>query len=331
MISRFLKGNQPLVLIFIFVIGFGLWIHSFIAPIGMALPDDAYPMPIAKLLYSTFGKQTMGAIIIACILVIAQGLLLILFNKRYIVINQRTYLPAFFYVLIVSAFVPLQRLSSALVGLFFIYFAIFFIFSIYRKEFALNKLYFASLFISFASLLWAPYAMFFLILLVSLVILRPFIGREWIVSLIGFLTPFFFVFVYYFVFEDNELNNLYVTLSYNFSLIKEFNALHYSYYIFYGILVLLIVVASITILKNYQKKKIMVRKFFTLNWWFFVIFLLAFVLFKNLGYEILFVISIPISFLLSDYFYMVKKERLLSVFLGLIIISSIYIQIIAHY
>lgn len=331
MISKFLKGNQPLVLVFILVIGFGFWFHSFKDPIGMAFPDDNFPMPLAKLLYSMLGKHTFGANVIAFILVMVQGLLLILFNKRYIIINQRTFLPAFFYVLIVSAFAPIQRISSVIIGLFFIYLAVFYIFSIYRKDFALNKLYFASLFISFGTLFWAPYALFFIVLLVSLILLRPFVGREWIVSLIGFLTPFFFVFVYYFVFKEIELNSFVETVNYNFVLVKEFKFLHFAYYIFYGIIVCLIVIASFTILNNYQKKKIMVRKFFTLNWWFFIIYLIAFVMLRNMSYEIVYVISMPISFLLADYFYMNKNERFLNISVVLLLLSAAYIQIIAHY
>ena len=59
--------------------------------------------------------------------------------------------------------------------------------------------------------------------------------------------------------------------------------------------------------------------------------LLLFVLFKNIKYEIVYLLAIPVSYLLTDYFYSIKRNWTINVITILLIGSIVYIQIIAHY
>ena len=332
MFSNVLKSNHPFVIILIISLGVLLWFFSFINPVGIAIPSDGINMPFYSFISNHIHYNSFTSVFITFLLVLLQAFLLVQFNKRYILINHRTYLPAFFYVIIASSFIQVQRLNPVIIGTVFIFIAINFIFSTYRSEYALNKLYLAGFFISIASLFWGPLAIIFLIIWISLSILRPFIGREWLVGILGFLTPYLFVFVYYFVFkEEVELLSLIDHFMANFSLIKTFYSLHFSYYIFYGFLLFIIIIASYVIVINYQKKKIKTRKYFEINWWLFIICLGLFLLFKNVTYEIIYLISIPISFLLTNYFYTTKKGVYLNGILLILIGSLVYIQIVAHF
>lgn len=330
MISRILKNNQPAVILLIILIGVGLWIYSFIDPVAMVIPTDQFKMPLYEFIDNLFAYNSIASMVVAFIIILVQALLLVQFNRKYILINYRTYLPAFFYILIASSFVQLQRLNPVILGLIFVFIAIDFIFGTYRKEYALSRLYLAGFFISIASLFWAPFAVLFIIVWISLTILRPFISREWVVSLLGFVTPYLFTFVYYYVFFNVKLNLVINRFILNFDLIKNFYHIHYSYYIFYGILLIMILFASFTIIRNFQKKKIRTRKYFEINWWIFIIGIVMFILMKNVKYEILFLISIPVSFLLSDYFYEIRRNWVINTMLLLLFTSVVYIQIIAH-
>lgn len=331
MLSNIIKSNSPIVLILVALTGVLMWVNSFINPIGMNIPSDALNMPLYEILTIHLGKNDLVSVMLSLVFVLIQALLLVQFNKKYILINVRTYLPAFFYILIASSFVPLQRLNPVIFGTLFIFIAVHNIFDIYRKDFALENLFIAGVFIAIASLFWAPFAVFFFIIFISLVILRPFIGREWLVGILGFLTPYLFIFVYYFVFLGEErLNALMLIIIKNLHVIKVFNQIHFAYYIFYGFLVILIMLASISIIRNYQKKKIRIRKLFGINLWLFLISVLLFVFFRNVGYEVIYIMSIPISFLLTDYFYTIKKSIFLDSILVILMASIIYIQIIAH-
>ncbi|MBU8892230.1 MAG: hypothetical protein KOO66_05590 [Bacteroidales bacterium] len=332
MISAILKSNRPGVIVLIVFTGILTWGYSFLNPVVIALPLDNFNMPLYSFLAVISPGDSLISVFIGFVLVLLQAFMLIQFNKKYILINYRTYLPAFFYILISGSFIPLQRLNPVLIGTIFIFISLDYIFSTYRIEYALNKLFLAGFFVSIASLFWAPFAIFISIIWISLSFLRPFIGRDWIVSILGFFTPYLFVFVLYFVFFDRiELVGLAESINAGFGLIKEFSTLHLSYYLFYGFLLFIIINASYTIVVNYQKKKIKTRKYFGINWWIFVISLLLFLFFKNVSYEIIYLFGIPVSFLLTDYFYTIKKDWYLNSIIVILIGLIVFIQITAHY
>lgn len=330
MLTHILKSNRPVVIFFIICSAILLWLFSFIEPLAITIPVDHLSMPLYSVIDQNFQVNSTASVLSAFILVLILAFLLIQFNKKHILINYRTYLPAFFYVIISGSFVKLHRLNPVIIGCLFIFIAVHFIFSTYRKDYALNRVYLAGFFIAIASLIWAPFTVFILILFISLLVLRPFIGREWVVAVLGFTTPFLFAFVFYFVFFDQHFNVLLENFQQSFELTKPAYDLHFSYYIFYGFLAFLIIIASYTVAANFQKKKIKTRKYFEINWWLFFISLLLFIFFKNVSFEILYIMSIPLAFLLTDFFYTIKRQWLLNVILVILIGSTVYMQIAAH-
>ena len=331
MLVNTLKSNQPFVIIIISLAGLALWLFSFIDPVLIEIPSDQIYYPFYNTISELFSYNSFYSILISFLLVLLQAFLLIQFNKKYILIPHRTYLPAFFYLILSSSILQLHRLNPVIIGTIFIFISLSYLFSTYRADYALNKVYLAGFFVSIASLFWAPFAVFFILIWISLLILRPFIGREWTVGLLGFLTPYLFVFVYYYVFASQQQLEMVVNeFVKSFYILTGAAALHFSYYIFYGLLLLVILSASYVILFNYQKKKIKNRKYFEINWWFFVISLMLFFLFEHVSYEIIYLISIPISFLLTDYYYSTRKSWYLNSILLLFYASLVYIQITAH-
>jgi len=331
MFIRVLKSNQPIVIFIIAILIGLLWLSSFIDPIAMKIPADSLNMPFYDLCSHYIPVNSFMSVMIAFVLVVVQSIVLIQFNKRNIVINYRTYLPAFFYILIASSFIPLQRFNPVLIGSFFIFVAVSFVYTTYRVDYALNNLYLAGFFIAIATLFYAPFAIFIVILWISLLILRPFIGREWVVGILGFLTPVLFVFTFYFVFKEKMLFVYIDRFLQSFILIKQFYSIHLSYYLFFGLIALLILFASYNLIMDMQKKKIKIRKYFILNWWMFFLGVLLFIFFKNVSYEMIFLLAIPISFLFSDYIYSVRKNWVLNSILIIFLASLLYIQINALY
>jgi len=309
-----------------------MWGLSFMNTNAVGICGEILSMPLFNLFENFIPVNSLASKLVGFAFVLFQAFLLIQFNKKYILINSRTYLPAFFYILIAGSFIPLQSFNPVIIGTVFIFLALNYIFSIYRVEYALNKLYVAGFFISIASLFWIPFAVFFLVIWISLAVLRPFIGREWIVSILGFLTPYLFVFVFYFVVYDlAEITLLLENIIEGFLFVKEFHTINLAYYLFYGFLSFIIINASYVLIINFQKKKIRTRKYFVINWWVFLFCLLLFFFFKNVSFEISYLISIPVSFLLTNYFYTVKRSWYLNSVIIILIGLLVYIQITAHY
>ncbi|MEE4196492.1 MAG: DUF6427 family protein [Bacteroidales bacterium] len=326
-----LKSNKPVVIFFIVLGSIALWIGNFIQPVVGSFTFDKQPVLFYRYIDQYLQYQSFGSLIVTLLLLITQAFLLVQFNRKYILINYRTYLPAFFYVLIAGSFVPLQRINPVLPGTLFMFIALNFIYDIYRRDYALNRLYMAGLFVSFASMFWPPFAVFFLVIWIALTILRPFVGREWIVSLLGFLTPFLFVFTYYYVFLDlDKLLVLKETILNHFTILRNIAPVYYSYYIFYGLLFLIIVLASFKVIADFHKKKIKNRKYFEINWWIFLIGVMVFIFFENAGYEMIYFLALPISFLYTEYFYSIRSRWYLNIMLLLMAGSLVFIQIIAH-
>ena len=331
MLVNTLKSNQPLVIILIIFTSIALWMFSFINPIGINISADTFYTPFYSLIVKVTDYKTSFSVFLTLIVVLLQAFLLVQFNRTYILINYRTYLPAFFYIIIVSSFVHLQSINPVILGTVFIFISINNLFNTYRSDYALNKLYLAGFFIAIASLFWIPFALFVILIWISLLNLRPFIGREWLVGLLGFLTPYLFVFVYYFVFTSgDQIEMLVGSLQQSLKISITFKPLHFSYYILFGFLFLLLILASYTLIANFQKKKIRNRKYYEINWWIFLISFGLLILFESVGYEIIYVLSIPLSFLLTDYFYAIRKSWFLNSVLIVFYLSIIYIQIIAH-
>ncbi len=331
MLVNTLKSNQPYVIVLIIFVSAALWLFSFVNPIGISISTDTFYSPFYSLIVKIIEYKTSFSVFLTLLIVVLQAFLLVFFNKTYILINYRTYLPAFFYIIIASSFVQLQRINPVILGAIFIFISINNLFSIYRSDYTLNKLYLAGFFIAIASLFWTPFIFFVILIWISLLVLRPFIGREWLVGLLGFLTPYLFVFVYYFVFTSgDQIEMLIASLQQSLKININLNFLHFSYYILYGFLFLLLILASYTIIANFQKKKIRNRKYFEINWWIFFISFGLLVFFESVGYEIIYVLCIPLSFLLTDYFYTIRKSWFLNLLLVVFYLSIIYIQITAH-
>ncbi|MCG8411436.1 MAG: DUF6427 family protein [Bacteroidales bacterium] len=333
MFLRMIKSNQPIVLFLIILLAISLWGLSFLNPIAMSIPYDKVDIPINSIISRLAPINSGLSVGLGFSFTMLIAFLLIQFNKHFIVINHRTYLPAFFYILLVSAFVPLQRFNSVLLGMLFMYSAVSQIYGMYRNDtpVVLSKIYLAGFFITLASFCWVPFIVYFLLVPISLVVLRPFVGREWLAGLLGGLTPLLFIWTYYYVFNYDQLIDILSNVLTSLEVTISFNKLHFVYYLFYGFVFLIMVIASFVEISNYQTKKIRIRKFFAINWWVFFIGSLLFIFFKNVKYEIIYVLAMPLAFLLSDYFYMIRKPKLLNIILFKLLVLVIFIQIIAHY
>ena len=315
MLAKTIKSNQPLVLVIIIFLGTILWTSTLVHPNSLYNGNEI-SMPLYSIVIKIFNENAILLNILAFLLVIIQGFLLVGFNKKFILISSRTYLPALFFILISSSFIPMQKINPQIIGGFFLFLATDFIFRTYRIEYALNEIYLSGFFIALSSLFWAPFSYFIFLLFIALIILRTFNIREWIVSLLGFLTPLFFLFVVYYVFipEQNGIklfNYIITELTYK----EPFVRFDLSYVIFYILLALLIILASLKVLSSYQSKKIKTRKYFEINWWYFLIGLLIFLIFKRSSMGIIYVLSIPVAFLFTEYFYSTRKNLFLNMIL----------------
>jgi hypothetical protein len=86
-------------------------------------------------------------------------------------------------------------------------------------------------------------------------------------------------------------------------------------------------IASQFILKTVQSMKILPRKAFTVIFWLFINTIAVYGLVKQASVEMIFLVAIPVSYLLSNYFTFMRSRGWGNLFLLLLMILIIWVQV----
>ena len=327
MLLRIFQSNRLYVLILIPLAGLILWYKSLFSLYISEFSFDSCQMPLYYLIANILKGKILISVSISFVLLVIHAFLLIRLNTKFIFIKKRTYLPALFFILISGSFLPLQRLTPVIFASLLLLFAIEKIFNSYKKA-GLSYNYFdAAFLISLGTLFYFNMIFYLLIIWIGLIIFRPFNWREWIISFLGFICPYIFVISYYYLFEGT-LKNFLTTLINNFSPVNYLSSLSLSYYLFYSFLLFLILISSYYMIKIFPKKKINTRKYFIFFLWLFLITLIVYFVLPSTSIELLVILSIPVSYIISHYFDSIKStwwsEALFILFVGFLCFIQIY-------
>ena len=100
MLLRFFKGNSPGVIFLIAVVFTAVWISAFIHPSDVSASKfNSDPMPLYGLLTVLAAKSNFLGVVISFLMAALISFLLVNFNTTSFFINERTYLPALFYIM----------------------------------------------------------------------------------------------------------------------------------------------------------------------------------------------------------------------------------------
>lgn len=196
MLIRLFKPNNPAVaLVFLPLAALLLWLPALLHPPLINLTNT---MPLYELLVYPLTGHEVLALIIALIIVLAEAFLLNNMINEHEILERQTYLPALIYVVLMSCSRSLLTLHPLLFANLFILLSLDKLISTYRKDAAFAKVFEAGLLFSLASLFYFPVLFLFPSICAALLIFRPFIWREWVITCIGILLPYLFILVFYF-------------------------------------------------------------------------------------------------------------------------------------
>jgi hypothetical protein len=319
---KIFKGSQPALLIIIPVLTGLLWIKSFIQPPDIKLHCELFEMPLWHFInIHTLGLNIVRGII-AFILLVINALWLTRINTKFILIKARTYLPALFFGFICSSLVFLQDLNPALFAVSFFIAAVERMFESYKEEGLSYKYFEAALLVSLSTMFYARAALFMIIVWIALSILRTTNWREWALTIVGFLIPYIFlVFILYFT--DQNILNYFGKIAMNFRINRGMEFLNLYYIIFFLFILFLIGISSLQMIRIYQGMKIYARTYYKVLFWIFFFTLIFISVFYNQSAELIYFLAVPVSFILTFYFYSLKLnwlgEILFSLFFGMVI------------
>jgi hypothetical protein len=331
MLLRLFKGTGPGVIFLIIFTLIAVWISAFhnihADPLSYYETD---PMPLYGLLKMVIGINHFWGAIFSFSLVSLMSFLLVKFNTTGFFINERTFLPALFYILLGGFFPEYQLLNPVLPASIFLMLAIIRIMDGYRKPGIAYNFFDAGILISTGSLFYANLIWFGLLVIIGIAILRTGNLIEIVLSILGLITPYLIAFGLYYVIGKN-MESLLAMLQNNLFVRSEsyfFPRLTIATLIY---IILLILISIVYLFMHLNSKKIKSRKTFSLLVWVFLIAIGVYIALPSVSVEMIWLISIPVSYILSHYFVFVKKKLIPEIFFSVFFVLVLVIQLVFLY
>lgn len=323
---KILNNNGPVVFLLMPLFMLLMWGKALTTGANYFFSFDDYQMPCYFFISHLLGGSLYFPVILGFILVALQVALFVRLNVKYILIENRSFLPAFFFIFITGSFLQLQRIHPAMMANIFIFLAIDRLLGTYRKEKAFSEVFDSFFLISLSSLFYFNSFYFIIFFWIAFIIIKPFKISEWFVSILGIVTPFFFITSYYYL-TDN--------LSAWFDLIKnnvlsinnKMLYLNYYYYVYFIFLLLLIFTAILFFIQGINIKKVVIRRYYSIFLLYILFCLAGFFLLRSSSMELLIIISMPVALFISYYLISLKRKWIKEVWIVCFIALLLLIQI----
>ncbi len=330
MLLKVLKSNQPFHFLLIPVMAIALWVESFV---GSSV-YQFYPGEDQMILYQPFAKvlgaSPLASNIVALIFIILLAFLILKLNVQYSFIRHRSVLPSCLFILIASGMPDLHAMHPVYPATLFLFLALDRMFDSYEKERIHSNAFDAGVFLSIGSLFYLNLACFFPLLWFGFIILKPKVNwREYILTTLGFMLPWAVAATYYLA--TGSIDELRQTLEANFISPRAFLRENLPIQIYLGFLVLLTILGSFLLLSHYDEKKISSRKYFKTFFWIFLICNVLIFFSPAVSQEIIIILAVPLTYLISNYLIYMKRQIWGEVFLYLLIVSVILLQFASQF
>lgn len=325
MLLRILKSNQAFHFILIPLMASLLWLPSLLKPETYPFFQGEDMMPLYRPVAWLMAQSAFLNSIMPLAMLVLLAFLIIRLNIQYAFIRIRTFLPASLLIFITSGLISLHAMHPVYFAVFFLLFAIDRIFDSYEKDNIHSNAFDASILISIGSLFYLPLLFFFpLVWIGILVIHRQIKWRDFVLSILGLLPPWLFSFAGYFI--SNKFLDFLLVLEKNITSENGFLTGNIQLQIYLGLLVIITLLGSVFLLAQYDEKKISSRKFFQVFFFVFLISLILILVVPAVSQEIFIILSIPLSYLISNYLVFMKRKFWGEVLIYILVAGVIYLQ-----
>lgn len=326
MFLKLFQTRYIIQIVIFLIISIILWIDGFLSVNEM--PAIEYVTPLYSVVYFCLHNLKYAYVVIAFVIVVLEAILLNKILSGHNITAHNTFLPAFVFVLVNSFAAVILTLHPVLIANFFLILAIGSILKIYGKTDPYIEILYAGLMISIASLFYLPSIVFFILIWSTLFICRIYKWREWTISIIGVVTPYFFLASYYFLIDKLEFSiNKYIDFV-NANFKSNFFLTKYDNHYIYVLSIVLIFVLFISLLKMFismgEKVISLRRKYMKL--FSMVIIIVAIFFFKD-DYNLIVknsLSAIPIVIYISFYFTTAKVTVFNEIIFSILVLSFLF-------
>ena len=191
---RLFKNNTPFTVIILFIFALLVKMQVLLSP-GTPLPVPRHFMYnyILRALQFVFRGNAFGFTLFAIVLLFVQAIYLKSIAIRHKLFPRNTYMPAFVYLLLTSIYPQFNYFSETIVLNWLLLAAIDVMFSFSQTSQPRKLIFNAAFLLCVAATFQFTLLSYFLLLLVGMVMFRPFNLGEWSVALMGYITPLYFL------------------------------------------------------------------------------------------------------------------------------------------
>jgi hypothetical protein len=318
---RFFSANHLYHFFLIPVIGALIFFSTLNQPINdLFLAFSTQSSPFSVFLSNSILPANIGlALNFVLVMIICFQLLQI--NARFSFVKERSFLPAYLYLFLTLALPGLRIFHPVYVAAIFLLLAINRIFASLEQPKAILNAFDAALFTGLASLFYIHAIVFLFMIPIGLYMLRlKTIWNEWVASFIGALIPWIFILPLLIIAGGMRIfryfPDQFIFIKNNFYPENPFIIAFFAFYL------LMILFASIFILRSYHTQKISSRRYYKILFYFFT-FCNLLILFPPVSYEVIVLAAIPISFLFTNYLISVKRRRLANMLFAIMMIITL--------
>jgi len=277
---------------------------------------------LSEWVYSNTGSIGLAPLFVSIVLVFVQAFLINKLVSDFRMNTEINLLPGVFYALVVSAFPEFLHLSPILMANTFYIIGLQSLFNTYKTNNAGGSIFNAGVFFGIASLFCFSDWILLILGFIGLSILRSFRLRERLILILGFLMPYYGLWVYYFLVDRSNYFFNYHFLE-NIGFLDFTGIATLNLYVKLGFFGLLIALTIFNYGTYMFKKNIKAQKYISILYWGMLLSVLTFLFQSGINTEHLMIVTVPLGIFLGFNFTQFRKRT--AEFLHLLIFVIIII------
>lgn len=283
-------------------------------------------MPFYQLIFGGIHKAPVLNHLLALLITLLIAYTLIRIGIRDQLLEQRSFMPAIFFILFAAALPEARQMSPALISSLFYILSFVILFQVQDKHPDTLSIFTASLILVLGSMFSLKLIWFVPLIWISLWTIRPVTWRELLYPVIAYVLLGLFLFTWYWGIRE-EGGAFGKLVKENLAFNGAFEPYHYSVYLLYGYLLLLVGIASIHMINHFQSRKTIIQNIYQVIFYMFLAGLLYFFFIFRFETSSLVFIALPVSFVLSNYFQRKRNPWMHELALWILLGLVVYVQL----
>ena len=188
------NNNKPFILFFVPLIALLVCMPLFLKPVFI---DPVHPMPLYLLIDTGLQYAVLKHILLFLVLILNALLLNYVVNKHDLLLRNTNLVASVF--LFMAAFIPnALTLNPVLLSNLFLILALDKTLTLYNQNRVFNLCFQTGFLVAVAAHFYLPSVLMLFLFFIALLVIRTFVWRDWVITIMGFLVPFMYSWVYYF-------------------------------------------------------------------------------------------------------------------------------------